>query len=60
MKSGPLVTKPQKTPEDITLARLEQRVNQQDGLIKDMQKEIRRLRDKLSQHADHINRQDRG
>ena len=39
---------------------LQRRVAQQESLIADISKEIRRLKEKLDRHADHPNRTNRG
>ena len=39
---------------------LEQKIQQQDRAIAELQKEIQRLKSKMDQHADHINRTNRG
>lgn len=55
-RSGPLPTKPQASAQDNTIARLEQKIDEQDRQIQDLQKAIRRLKDKLDRHADYLNK----
>lgn len=43
-----------------SIRRLESMVDTHDKIIKDLHREIRRLRGKISQHADHINQHNRG
>lgn len=62
-QSGPAPTQFQSTSEhkiEEVIERLQSHVAQQDVLIENLQKEIRRLKDKLDGHADHINRLNRG
>ena len=42
------------------VGRLDQQVAAQQRMIMDLQKDIRRLKEKLDRHADHLNRQQRG
>lgn len=42
------------------VGRLDQQVAAQQRMIQDLQKDIRRLKEKLDRHADHLNRQQRG
>ena len=42
------------------LDRLNKKVIEQDMLIENLQRDIRKLKEKLNRHADHLNRQQRG
>ena len=53
---------PEQRDQDLsgTIDRLQRRVAQQDTVIENLQREVRRLKEKLDRHADHLNRQQRG
>ena len=42
------------------IARLAGRVEEQDRLIRSLQQELRRVKDKMDQHADYLNRRQSG
>lgn len=59
-KSGP---KPQAAENKIITddtATLKLQIQEQNCLIEELQKEVRRLKQKLDRHADYINRQNHG
>lgn len=61
-KSGPPTEPKTKEQTDIasTVFRLQQQVSAQDRQIRELQLDLRRLKDKMDQHADFLNRQQRG
>ena len=61
-QSGPVPDPQEKSSTDLSdkLARLQQKVSDQDRVIRMLEQELRRVKDKMDQHADYLNRQQRG
>lgn len=61
-RSAPPATVTEKQNQDLAGAvdNLQRRVAQQDALIEDLQRQVRRLKEKMDRHADYLNRQQRG
>ena len=61
-QSGPTVEPKTKEQTDLSgvVTRLHQQVAAQDRLIRELQLDLRRLKDKMDRHADFLNRQQRG
>lgn len=61
-QGGPAPAPKEKPATDLadSVARLAGRVEEQDRLIRSLQQELRRVKDKMDQHADYLNRQQRG
>lgn len=56
-KSGPVPETTQTSKSDLidTIKRLEQRVTEQDRTIRNLERSIRSLKEKLTQHANYLN-----
>jgi hypothetical protein len=60
-KSGPKIQAPEnKVVMGDDTASLKSQIQEQNRLIEELQKEVRRLKQKLDRHADYINRQNHG
>lgn len=61
-KGGPALDPKSKEQIDLSgaVARLEKQVATQDRIIRELQSALRRLKDKMDQHAEYLNRQQRG
>ena len=59
-KSGPKQQRPEVKKETLDISRLEEVISKQGEQIKQLDKEITRLKNKLDTHADFINQIKRG
>ena len=59
-KSGPKIQAPESKVITDDTATLKSQIQAQNRLIEELQKEVRRLKQKLDRHADYINRQNHG